>query len=135
MGSELGGFFRLMRGGKLMDLKNRDGKRFGGFCTSFPTHGVPYIFGNFNGTKQDVHVFTHEMGHAYQAWRSRGKVLMDTLWPTYEAAEIHSMSLERLTAPHMEKFFGDDAERFRRIDLAQALPFIPCSSGRARNAT
>ena len=125
MGSELGGFFRLMRGGRLMDLKNRDGKRFGGFCTSFPTHGVPYIFGNFNGTKQDVHVFTHEMGHAYQAYRSRGKVLMDTLWPTYEAAEIHSMSLEKLTGPHMEKFFGDDAERYRRIDLTQALTFIP----------
>ncbi len=125
MGPELGGFFRLMRGGRLMDLENRDGKRFGGFCTAFPTHGVPFIFGNFNGTQQDVHVFTHEMGHAYQAYRSRGQALMDCLWPTYEAAEIHSMSLELLTAPHMHRFFGEDAERFNRIHLAQALNFIP----------
>jgi len=125
MGPELGGFFRLMREGKLMDLENRDGKRFGGFCTAFPTHGVPFIFGNFNGTQQDVRVFTHEMGHAYQSYRSREKPLMDYLWPTYESAEIHSMSLELLTAPHMERFFGDDAARFNRIHLTQALTFIP----------
>lgn len=125
MGEELGGFNRLMVQGRLTDLKNRDGKRFGGFCTGFPTHGVPFIFANFNGTKHDVEVFTHEMGHAYQSFRSREKSLLDYLWPTAEAAEVHSMSLEMLTGPHMEKFFGPDAERFRRIHLTQALLFIP----------
>ncbi len=125
MGRELGEFNRLMVQGRLTDLKNRDGKRFGGFCTVFPTHGVPFIFGNFNGTKHDVEVFTHEMGHAYQSYRSREKPLLDYLWPTYEAAEIHSMGLEMLTWPHMEKFFADDAERYRRIHLTQGLTFIP----------
>ena len=125
MGEELGGFNRLMVAGRLTDLKNRDGKRFGGFCTGFPTHGVPFIFGNFNGTKHDVEVFTHEMGHAYQSYRSREKPLLDYFWPTAEAAEVHSMSLEMLTGPHMEKFFGPGAERFRRIHLTQALLFIP----------
>ena len=61
-------FFRLMREAKLTDLKNRDGKSPGGFCTSFPTYGLPFIFANFNGTKHDVEVFTHEMGHAYQGY-------------------------------------------------------------------
>jgi M3 family oligoendopeptidase len=125
MGSELGSFFRLMRDGRLMDLRNRPAKRFGGFCISFPTHGVPYIFASFNGTTHDAKVFTHEMGHAYQSYRARGKALADYLSPTLEAAEIDSMGLEMLTAPQMEKFFGEDAERYRRIHLVQALSFIP----------
>ena len=54
-----------------MDLKNRPGKAGGGFCTSFPTEGVPFIFANFNGTHHDIGVFTHEMGHAFQNWESR----------------------------------------------------------------
>ena len=37
MHPQLGEFFRLMRDAKLTDLKNRDGKAGGGFCTSFPT--------------------------------------------------------------------------------------------------
>ncbi|MEX2174052.1 MAG: M3 family oligoendopeptidase [Pirellulaceae bacterium] len=125
MGSDLGGFFRLLVEAKLTDLKNRDGKAGGGFCTSFPSYGLPFIFANFNGTKHDVEVFTHEMGHAYQAYQSRHQPLLDYLWPTYESCEIHSMGLEFLTWPHMEKFFDADAERFRRIHLTQGLLFIP----------
>ena len=125
MGPDLGGFFRLMVEGRLTDLKNRDGKAGGGFCTSFPSYGLPFIFANFNGTKHDVEVFTHEMGHAYQGYMSRHQPLLDYLWPTYESCEIHSMGLEFLTWPHMELFFEGDAERFRRIHLAQGLLFIP----------
>jgi M3 family oligoendopeptidase len=125
MSRDLGGFFRLMVEARLTDLKNREGKAGGGFCTSFPSYGLPFIFANFNGTKHDVEVFTHEMGHAYQAYQSRQQPLFDYLWPTYESCEIHSMGLEFLTWPHMEKFFGSDAERFRRIHLTQGLLFIP----------
>ncbi len=125
MGPELGSFFRLMVEAKLTDLKNREGKAGGGFCTAFPSYGLPFIFANFNGTKHDVEVFTHEMGHAYQAYASRQQPLVDYLWPTYESCEIHSMGLEFLTWPHMEKFFEEDAERFRRIHLTQGLLFIP----------
>jgi M3 family oligoendopeptidase len=125
MGPGLGGFFRLMVEARLTDLKNREGKAGGGFCTAFPSYGLPFIFANFNGTKHDVEVFTHEMGHAYQAYASREQPLVDYLWPTYESCEIHSMGLEFLTWPHMEKFFEEDAERFRRIHLTQGLLFIP----------
>ena len=125
MGGGLGEFFRLMVAAKLTDLKNREGKSPGGFCTSFSQQGLPFIFANFNGTKGDVEVFTHEVGHAFQCYQSRNQPLTDYLWPTYESCEIHSMGLEFLTWPHMEKFFGDDAERFRRIHLTQGLLFIP----------
>ena len=125
MHPNLASFFRLMREAKLTDLKNRDRKSPGGFCTGFPTYGLPFIFANFNGTKHDVEVFTHEMGHAYQAYQSRNQPLLDYLWPTYESCEIHSMGLEFLTWPQMEQFFEGDAERFRRIHLTQGLLFIP----------
>jgi M3 family oligoendopeptidase len=122
---ELGPFFRRMSEGSFLDLADRKGKAGGGFCTSFPTHGMPFVYANFNGTKGDVEVFTHEMGHAFQSYQSRGLPLVDYLWPTYESAEIHSMSLEFLTWPHMERFFGPDAERFRRVHLTEALLFLP----------
>ena len=125
MGPELGDFFRLMNAAHLMDLKNREGKAGGGFCTAFPSFEVPYIFANFNGTKGDVEVFTHEIGHAFQNYMSREQTLLDYLWPTFESCEIHSMGLEFLTWPHMEKFFGDGASRFRRTHLIQGLLFLP----------
>lgn len=125
MHPELGSFFSMMDRRGLMDLPSRNAKASGGFCTSFATYGVPYIFANFNGTKGDVEVFTHEMGHAFQCWLSMDKYPIDVIWPTLESCEIHSMSLEFLCWPHMELFFGDDAERFRTVHLAESLTFIP----------
>lgn len=122
---ELGPFFDLMNNGGFLDLKSRKGKAGGGFCTAFPTHGMPFVFANFNGTKGDVEVFTHEIGHAFQCWSSGSKPLSDYLWPTYESCEIHSMSLEFLTWPHMEKFFEGDAERFRDVHLTEGILFLP----------
>jgi M3 family oligoendopeptidase len=51
LGGGMGEFFRTMNDGGLLDLKNREGKAGGGFCTGFPAYGLPYIFANFNGTK------------------------------------------------------------------------------------
>lgn len=125
LGPELGGFFRKLDAGGFHDLASRPGKAGGGFCTSFPTHGMPFVFANFNGTKGDVEVLTHELGHAFQCWSSRDQWPSDYIWPTFEAAEIHSMGLELLTFPAMEAWFGDDAARFRRTHLTESLLFLP----------
>ena len=126
MDPRLAAFYRHMRDGGFMDLKNRPGKAGGGFCTSFPTAGVPFIFANFNGTHHDIGVFTHEMGHAFQNWESRTQPNVDYLWPTMEAAEINSMGLEFLAYPAIGKLVGDDAaDRFRRMHLIGALAFLP----------
>lgn len=122
---DLGEFYDLMVRNELMDVENRPGKAGGGFCTNFPTAGVPFIFANFNGTAHDVVVLLHEMGHAYQNYSSRHVALIDNLWPTFETAEIHSMSMEYLTFGEMERFFGSDAQRFTVQHLADALLFIP----------
>ncbi len=125
MDPELSSFFRMMVDRELLDLDTRKGKAGGGFCTSFSDYDVPFIFANFNGTKHDVEVVTHEIGHAFQCWSSRHQKPLDYLWPTLESCEIHSMSLEFLCWPHMELFFGDDADRFRRIHLIESLLFLP----------
>ncbi len=126
MDPRLGDFHRLMDAGGFLDLKNRPGKAGGGFCTSFPAAGVPFIFANFNGTAHDVTVFTHEIGHAFQNWESRGQPGIDYLWPTMEAAEINSMALEFLTLPGIGNLVGDaEAERFGRMLLVNYLAFLP----------
>jgi M3 family oligoendopeptidase len=122
----MGEFYRVMAEGGFLDLRNRPSKAGGGFCTSFPTAGVPFIFANFNGTQADIGVFTHEMGHAFQNWQSRSLQGVDYLWPTAESAEIHSMGLEFLCYPHIGLLVGDAAaERFRRMHLIAALAFLP----------
>lgn len=125
MGEDFGTFFQMMRRRELLDLKSRAGKTGGGFCTSFEDHQIPFIFANFNGSQDDVNVFTHECGHAFQAYTSRTLQPREYLWPTFEACEIHSMGLEFLTYPHMDLFFGDDAERFRTGHLESAITFLP----------
>jgi M3 family oligoendopeptidase len=125
MNPEIGSFARIMMDRDLLDLRSRDGKAAGGFCTSFPTYGLPYIFANFNGTTHDVNVLVHEMGHAFQAYESRSMAVSEYLWPTYEACEVHSMSMEFLTWPQLEQFFGDDAQRYRLQHLQSSLLFLP----------
>jgi M3 family oligoendopeptidase len=126
MDGRLGAFYRLMNAGGFLDLKNRPGKAGGGFCTSFPSVGVPFIFANFNGTHGDIGVFTHEMGHAFQNWESRDQPGIDYLWPTMEAAEVNSMGLEFLTLPGIGKLVGEaEVARFTRMQLITSLAFLP----------
>ena len=126
MGHGLDSFFGEMKTRGAMDLKSRKGKAGGGFCDFLHRFEFPFIFANFNGTRGDVDVFTHEVGHAFQSYSSRNQPMSDIVWPTTEACEIHSMGLEFLTWPHMEKFYGDEAaEKLRRVHLIGQLMFLP----------
>ena len=118
-------FFLFMTEKNLLDLLSKKGKMSGGYCTYIPEYKSPYIFANFNGTSHDVDVLTHEAGHAFQVYQSRGYEIPEYLWPTYEACEIHSMSMEFLTWPWMDLFFENDAEKYKFIHLSEALLFIP----------
>jgi M3 family oligoendopeptidase len=122
---ELGDFVEVMIERDLLDLDNRPGKALGAYCTSFPTRSVPFVFANFNGSRGDVRTLMHELGHAFQNWQSRDKRAVDYLNPTLESAEIHSMSLEYLSWPQMERYFGSDADAYRREHLLDAMLFLP----------
>ena len=125
LSKETAEFFSFMTEKNLLDLLSKKGKMSGGYCTYIPEYKSPYIFANFNGTSHDVDVLTHEAGHAFQVYQSRGYEIPEYLWPTYEACEIHSMSMEFLTWPWMDLFFENDAEKYKFIHLSEALLFIP----------
>jgi M3 family oligoendopeptidase len=122
---ETGRFFSFMVENNLMDLVAKKGKASGGYCTYVEDYKAPYIFSNFNGTSGDIDVLTHEAGHAFQVYSSRHFEIPEYNWPTYEACEIHSMSMEFFTWPWMELFFKEDSDKYKFAHLSDALLFLP----------
>ncbi len=118
-------FFSFMQSAKLMDLVNRDGKATGGYCTYMSQFAAPFIFSNFNGTSGDIDVLTHEAGHAFQVWSSGQFPFEEYHWPTSDAAEIHSMSMEFFTWPWMQLFFGPDTDKYHFMHLGNSIHFLP----------
>ena len=117
-------FFTFMTENNLLDLDTKPGKAGGGYCTFIPDYKAPFIFANFNQTPHDVTVLTHEAGHAFQVFQSRNH-MPDYVWPTFEACEIHSMSMEFLTWPWMNLFFKEDTDKFKYYHMTTAIKFLP----------
>ena len=122
---ETGEFINMMIDKDLFDLDTKPNKQAGGYCTFLHSLKVPFIFANFNGTQDDVTVVTHEAGHAFQTYESRFLESPEFSFPTSEACEIHSMSMEFITWPWMESFFEGDINKFKFFHLADSLMFIP----------
>ncbi|WP_312472796.1 M3 family oligoendopeptidase [Neobacillus sp.] len=125
LSKETGEFFRFMQENNLMDLVAKKGKAGGGYCTFIENYKAPFIFSNFNGTSGDIDVLTHEAGHAFQVYSSRQFEIPEYYWPTYEACEIHSMSMEFFTWPWMDLFFKEDTDKYKFSHLSGALLFLP----------
>lgn len=125
LSSETGEFFDYMVENDLLDLVAKDGKDTGGYCTYIPNYRSPFIFANFNGTSHDIDVLTHEAGHAFQVYQSRWISAPESLWPTYESCEIHSMSMEFITWPWMTQFFQEEADKYKFSHLSGTLTFLP----------
>ena len=125
LSKETAEFFKTMLDDELLDVLAKEGKRAGGYCTTIYDYEVPFIFANFNGTADDVETVTHEAGHAFADWYNRKRVPISTIWPTLEACEVHSMSMEFFAWNWSEEFFGKDSEKFKYAHLSDALTFIP----------
>jgi M3 family oligoendopeptidase len=125
LSKETGEFFKFMNDNNLMDLVAKKGKAGGGYCTYIENYKSPFIFSNFNGTSGDIDVLTHEAGHAFQVYSSRHFEIPEYNWPTYEACEIHSMSMEFFTWPWMELFFKEDTDKYKFAHLSGGLLFLP----------
>jgi oligoendopeptidase F len=131
--AELATFFRRMIDHNLLDLESRQGKAPGGYCTRLPQRGEPFIFMNAVGVHDDVNTLTHESGHAFHAFLTQH---IQYMWcrPTgHEAAELASMSMELLAAPHLAKPVGfysaadaADAQIEHLEDILVGLPHIAC---------
>ncbi len=110
---------------EFLDVISRDNKSSGGYCIYLDIFRSPFIFANFNGTSHDIEVITHEAGHAFAFYLGKDIIPSDCRWPTLEACEVHSMSMEFFSWPWAERFFSDDANKFKYDHLANSLTFIP----------
>ena len=125
LSDETAAFFNMMLHDDLLEVLSTEGKATGAYCTSLHDYEVPFIFGNFNGTHHDVETVTHEAGHAFAGWYNRKRIPAETVWPSLEACEVHSMSMEFFSWLSAERFFGADADKFKYSHLSSALTFIP----------
>lgn len=119
-------FFEFMTNRDLLDVETKPGKQNGGYCTYLKGFNSPFIFSNFNGTSADVDVLTHEAGHAFMAYTCSPLLSNpDLCWPTSDACEIHSMSMEFFAYPWMDLFFEEDTLKYKISHTNGALIFIP----------
>ena len=137
LGDVAGDFFAKMFGNRpsflevlsehgFTDLISRPNKSTGGYCMYLDGYAIPFIFMNANGTADDVATIIHEGGHAYAAVQSADvSPFVECLSPTLEACEIHSTSMEFMSYPFMEMFYGEKAEQYRELHMTQALLFLP----------
>ena len=102
----LGREFQAMIDEGLLDLESRKGKAPGGYCETLHFHGKPFIFMNAVGLVDDVMTLLHEAGHAFHAFAAHPLPLIWQRHPGSEAAELASMSMELLAAPHLAQPTG-----------------------------
>ncbi|MFD2442826.1 M3 family oligoendopeptidase [Bacillus sp. CGMCC 1.16607] len=119
-------FYEEMTDRGLFDLVNRNGKANVGYCTYLWKQQAPFVFANFNGTSNDIRVLVHEVGHAFQAYLAlKEQEQPEYFFPTMEASEIFSMSMEFFVLPWAEKFFKEDSEKHRFAQLNDSLVKLP----------
>lgn len=119
-------FIDFMDKSELFSLVATPGKAAGGYCSFLAEYKAPFIFSNFNGTAGDVDVFTHEGGHAFQAYvAARTMDTYEAASPTMESCEVHSMSMEFLAWPWLESFYKERTDDAKYAHLLSALTFIP----------
>jgi oligoendopeptidase F len=123
--------FATMRREDLLDLMSRKGKANGGYCTSFPITGRPFIFMNAVGLADDVRVVLHEAGHAFHTFATTDLPYRDLRDSPTEFAEVASMSMELLASPYISAehggFYADPqaAARARREHLEKIILLWP----------
>lgn len=117
LSKDAGAFFKEMQKRELLDVASSDKKISGmGFCTDLAGEWrMPFVFANFNGTANDVSVYTHELGHGYQGWRAFQKQKLAVYYSGGpDLAEIPSKTMELFAYPYANLFFGEGAEQFRQ---------------------
>ncbi|MDX2193690.1 MAG: M3 family oligoendopeptidase [Gemmatimonadales bacterium] len=116
--AQLGTWFDTMADEGRLDLDSRKGKAPGGYCDTLAFSGRPFIFMNAAGVFDDVNTLLHEAGHAFHAFAAHPIPYLWQRHPGSEAAELASMSMELLAAPHLKgdgRFF--DEEGWVRVRL------------------
>lgn len=124
MSPETAEFIAFLLDYGLADVEIREGKRDGGYMTTFEKYRAPFIFANFDGTIENAYIMCHEGGHAFQGYLKRDEKIRERCQATSEAAETHAMAMESFTMPYMELFFGERAKDYRTMQLEDAVRLI-----------
>jgi len=127
---QVGGYFQTMMKEGTLDLENRKNKAPGGYCTSYDTLRLPFIFMNAVGLHGDVMTLIHESGHATHVFEARPLKWHQQRHSGLEFAEVASMGMELLAAPYFAKskggFYSDaDAARALTENLEKDVQFWP----------
>lgn len=120
----LGAQFRTMMAEELLDLESRPGKAPGGYCDTLHARGRPFVFMNAAGVPEDVTTLLHEAGHCFHAFASHAQPFIWQRHPGAESAELASMSMELLAAPHLERpvgFYGEADALSARLEHLEDL--------------
>jgi oligoendopeptidase F len=126
MDPRLGGMFDSLRGGSCLDLESRKGKAPGGYQAHRDRTLRPFIFMNAVGLHGDLETMVHEAGHAFHSILCHGEPLLHYRHAPIEFAEVASMSMELLSFPYLDEFYGEaDAARARRQRLEEIATLLP----------
>lgn len=123
----LGAQFKFMGEERLLDLESRKGKAPGGYQSTLHERRWPFIFMNAVGRDDDLRTLLHEGGHAFHQLASREESLIHYRSSPLEFAEVASMGMELLAAPHLNVFYKHDDEyrRSYRNTLQDAVILFP----------
>lgn len=113
-------FGRIRRRGYL-DLDSRKGKAPGGYMMIFDVERMPFIFMNAAGRHDDVQTLLHEGGHAFHSLLSAKHPFHFHRGYPIEFAEVASMGMELLAAPHLEAFYTPEEARRARTGHLEGI--------------
>ncbi len=117
--------FDLLLQNGLLDLGSRKGKAPGGYQSTLNEIRLPFIFMNAVGLNGDVFTMLHEGGHAFHAIQTAEEPLVQYRGAPMEFAEVASMTMEHLGAPHLEVFYTPvDAARARYEHFEGAIALL-----------
>ena len=123
---EIGDNFQIMIDLGLLDLESRKGKGPFSYQLHLPEVRLPYIFMSAIGLNPDVFSLLHESGHAFHQFASREEPLLDYRSIPNEFAEVAAMSMEILSADHLEAFYDPvDAARACRRHFEDTVGVFP----------
>lgn len=110
---------------ELYDAPEKLGKRVGAYTSSVSKYKAPFVFLNYNGTEDSIRTTFHEFGHGFNSYLLRNNPNSSLYGSSMEINETHSMSMEFLARPGMNKFFKpEDVEKANMIHLEGCLTFL-----------
>lgn len=123
---ETGDYFDLLIKHKCIDLEPSPVKMPGVcFQNYINTLGIAPIFAQDNNKPNDVFTLIHEFAHSFQEYRSGlcNKSAFDII-PPIDVSEIASRTMEFFNYKYADKFFGEDATKWRYYHGSNVLFYI-----------